>query len=402
MAKYIILTLLVILFLILFPFYPTAIFISAIALLFVFNKLYTSIVVKNFRIERYLETTKIFHGDNSLAGLKVYNKSIFPIVLYVYDYTSMELSLKQKETFFVFLLPKSSKTLNYRIVGTKRGDHYLGPTVVEFKDIFMNTFISKEFETTGFVTVFPSILAYSNIEKSILQPYGEIKNKLPIFEDITKIQGIREYQQGDEIRKINWKVSARHNKLYVNYYTPSVSSGSVVILNLYHPDYDMKYPEFYEEFSIELATTIVFDLNKYGQEVGFITSGEIRRKSTTQSKSMIENPVGFLEMPISSGNSHITDILEILAKIHPQNKTNLKSTFQNISIQVPWGTAIILITPNLDEETAILLTDYIKKGHEVFIFNTHPHKTINYSFSSRIKLFNTLKVENTVQLEKVI
>lgn len=401
MTKYIILTIIGILFLIIFPFYPTAVFISAIILLFSFNKLYSSTIVKNFKIERYLETTKIFHGDNSLAGLKVFNKSIFPMVLYVYDYTSMDLSLKQKETFFVFLLPKSEKMLKYRIVGTKRGDHYLGPTLVEFKDIFMNTYISKEFDTTGFVTVFPSILAYSNIEKSILQPYGEIKNKLPIFEDLTKIQGIREYQQGDEIRKVNWKVSARHNKLYVNYYTPSVSSGSVVILNLYQPDYDMKYSEFYEEFSIELATTIIFDLNKYGQEVGFVASGEIRRKSTTQTKSVIENPRGFLEVPISSGNTHVTDILEILAKIYPQGKTNLKTTFQNISIQIPWGTAIILITPNLEEDVAMLLTDYIKRGHEVFIFNTHPHKPINYSFSSRIKAFNTLKIENTVQIEKI-
>ncbi|MEN2997461.1 MAG: DUF58 domain-containing protein [Brevinematia bacterium] len=402
MVRYFFLFLLVLAIVILFPLYETILVVVSGILVVLFNKVYSDRVVKGIAVSRFIENTKIFNGDSTTAGIVVENKTVFPLIAYVYDYTSMELSHKQKETFFLFLLPKAKKLLKYRIVGSKRGDHHLGPTMIEFKDLFMRTFLSKEFDTVDFVTVFPSILPHSEIDKSILQPYGEIKNKLPIFEDLTKIQGIREYQDGDEIRKINWKISARHDKLYVNYYNPSVSSGTIVILNLYHQDYDMKYADYYEEFSIEFATTIIFELYGYHQEVGLVANGEIRRKVSLKGKSIVENPLGFFEIPISYGNTHISNMFELLARIYPQNKITLFQTLRNLSIQIPWGTAIVLITPRIDEEISLLLYEISRKGHEIFIYNTHPSRSIETFNIRSMKPFNTLKVENTIQIERVV
>ncbi|MFN4244891.1 MAG: DUF58 domain-containing protein [Brevinematia bacterium] len=403
MGKYIFLALIVTVFILVFPLYETILCIVSIGFLLFLNKLYCNTIVKGFSIKRYIENTKIFSGDSTFAGLVVENKSIFPIVTWIYDYTSMELSFKQKESFFIFLFPKSSKIIKYRIIGSRRGDHHLGPTMVEFKDIFlMNTFWSKEYDTVDFVTVFPNILPHPEVDKSTLQPYGEIKNRLPIFEDLTKIQGIRDYREGDEIRKINWKISAKHNKLYVNYYNYSVSSSSAIILNLYHPDYDMKYPEFYEEFSIELATTLIFELHSYHQEIGILTNGEIKRKSSIKGGIIIENPLGFFEVPILGGNAHVSSIFELLARVYPQNRVSFSEMLKSMTLHLPWGSAIIVITPNLDEEMKLMLYDLSLKGHEVFIYNVHPNKNIEFAGSKSVKLYNTLKVESTTQIERVI
>lgn len=402
MVKYIFLGIAIVVFIIIFPVFETILGIVSLLLLFAFNKIYSNSVEKNLFITRYIENNKIFNGDTTMAGLTLENKSIFPVIGYVYDYTSMELSLKQKETFFLFIPPKSKIKLTYRIVGTKRGDHHLGPTMLEFKDLFMKTFSSKEYDTVDFVTVFPTILPHGEIDKSILQPYGEIKNRLPIFEDLTKIQGVREYQKGDEIKKINWKVSAKYDKLYVNYYNPSVSSGSIVILNLYHPDYDIRYPEFYEEFAVELATTLVFELYTYHQEIGLVSNGEIRRKTSLKGMSILENPFGFFEVPVSSGNTHISNIFELLARIYPQGKVDVQKMLKNMSIQIPWGTAIILITPKIDDETTLLLFEISRKGHEIFIYNVHPNRSISSVASRSIRSYNTLKVESSLQVERVV
>ncbi len=402
MGKYIFGTLALISFILVFPSYETVFCVVSVISVIVFNRLYCNIVFNSFRIKRYIESVKIFNGDSTFVGVVIENSSIFPMVAWVYDYTSMELSFKQKESFFVFLLPKSSKIIKYKVVGSKRGDHHLGPTLVEFKDIFMNTFLSKEYDTVDFITVFPNILPHPDIDKSILQPYGEIKNRLPIFEDLTKIQGIRDYRYGDEIRKINWKISARHGKLYVNYYNYSVSSGSVVVLNLYHQDYDMKYSDFYEEFSIELATTLVFELHTYHQEVGILTNGEVRRKSSIKGGTIIENPLGFFEVPVLGGNTHVSSIFELLARVYPQNKVTFFGMLKNMSISLPWGSAIIVITPNLDEESKLMLYDISAKGHEVFVYNVHPNKNIGFASSRSIRIYNTLKVESSAQIERVI
>lgn len=402
MVRYIFLAVVIAVVFVIFPLYETILGVLSILFLILFNRFYSFVVVDNFVISRFIENNKIFNGDTTNGGVWIENKSFFPVVAYIYDYTSMELSYKQKETFFLFLPPKSRKLLKYRVVGTKRGDHHLGPTMVEFKDVFMRTFLSKEYDTVDFITVFPSILPHNEIEKSILQPYGEIKNRLPIFEDLTKIQGIREYQNGDEIRKINWKISARYDKLYVNYYNPSVSSGSMIFLNLYHPDYDMKYPDFYEEFAIEFATTVIFELYGYHQDIGLISNGEIRRKVSFQGKTVIENPLGFFEIPISYGNTHISNIFEFLARVYPQNKVPFIQTLKNMSLRLPWGTALIVITPKIDDETLLLLYEVSRKGHEVFLYNIHPNRSIETVGSRSIKSFNTLKVESTAQIERVV
>ncbi len=400
--KYILITLGIVIVLIVFPFYETVFGVLSILVLFGFNKFYQRRVVRDVIISRFIENNKIFNGDSTYAGVWLENKGNMPIIGFLYDYTSMELSYKQKEVFFIFLPPKSKRLFSYRVFGSKRGDHHLGPTMIEFKDIFMNTFLTKEYDTVDFITVFPMILPHNELDKSILQPYGEIKNKLPIFEDLTKIQGIREYQYGDEIRKINWKISARHNKLYVNYYTPSVSSGSIIILNLYHQDYDMRYQDFYEEFAIELSTTIIFDLYNYHQEIGLITNGEIRRKISVKGNFIVQNPVGFFEIPISSGDTHISNIFEVLARVYPQNKISLSDVIKNISSQIPWGTAVILITPKLDKEVALLLYEISSKGHEVFIYNVHPNRSIESLGSRNIKSYNVLKVESSAQVQRVV
>ncbi len=390
-------------FIIIFPFYSIILAITSLLLAIFLNNVYLSIIEKSIVVKRYIENNKIFFSDSTSAGILIENTSILPIpIVYVSDYTSSALSLKQKEVFTISIPQKSKITLKFRVYGTKRGDHYLGPTILEIKDLLGISQITKEYDTTGFITVFPALLAHGEIEKSNLQPYGEIKNKLPIFEDITRIQGIREYQQGDEVRRINWKLSAKHNKLYVNYYTPTVSSSSVIILNLYHPDFDMKYPDFYEEFAIELATTIIFDLHQYNQEIGFVSNGEIRRKTSIQGKTLIENPNGIVELPTTSGNDHIMTIFETLARIYPQNKIDLYKMLNSISIKIPWGSALIVITPNIDYESLLYLAEIARKGHQVFLYNVHPNKSLQNYQSANIKSFNTLKQENTIQIERVM
>jgi len=401
--KIFLITLFSLIFIIIFPFYGIILGISSFLLVILLNNIYLSVIEKSIKIKRYIENEKIFFSDSTSAGIIIENTSILPIpIIYISDYTSASLSLKQKEIFTTSLPPKSQKVLKFRVYGTKRGEHYLGPTLLEIKDILGTSQITKEYDTTGFITVFPALLAHGEIEKSNLQPYGEIKNRLPIFEDITRTQGIREYQHGDEVRRINWKLSAKHNKIYVNYYTPTVSSSSVIILNLYHSNFDMKYPDFYEEFAIELATSIIFDLHLYNQEIGFISNGEIRRKTSIQGKALIENPSGIVEFAPASGNEQVMNIFETLARIYPQDKIDLYKTINSISIKVPWGSAIIVITPNIDYETLLYLAEIARKGHQIFLYNVHPNKSLQNYQSANIKSYNTLKQENTLQIEKVV
>ncbi len=384
----------------LIPIYEVVLVCLTVISLLLFNRFYVRYIKKHFAIERYIQTKKIFNGDSTQAGVYVENKGILPILLiHIADYTSMELSLRQKVSFFTFLPPKSKKLLKYPIYGTKRGDHYLGPTIVEFHDFLGLEKESIEYtNTVDFVTVFPSILIHKDIDKSTLQPYGEIKNKLPIFEDISKIQGVREYEPGDEVRRINWKISAKHGKLYVNYYTHTVSSGSLVVLNLDKRDFDMKFSDYFSEFSIETCATIVRELYSYHQNIAFVCNGEVKRKQNLQGKQIIENPSGFLEIPMGKGENHTISIFEILARVYTQEKISLLDSLKNLSIKIPWGSALIIITPKLQDETLHLLSQYRMKGLEVFIFNTYYTRAIQDYKHIGIHSYNIFKEEKVLNI----
>lgn len=369
-----------------------------ITFLYLLNYVYFLLVRDAIEIKREIPTSKLFLGDTQPVILHIYNKSFLPIFsVFVDEYLDFHLSFSQKYSFFAYLKPKGEETVSYNIHGTRRGEYFLGPCRITVWDLFGVNKYSYEIREKDSVIVFPRILAHQEIMKSILQPYGEIRNRLPMFEDVTKIEGLREYMPGDDLRRIHWKLWAKYEKLYVFMYKYTVSSASLIILNLYNPDYDMKYKEMYIEFALELSATVFSELYKYKQEVGLLLNGVIARPTTTLEKYKDTN---IISVEIGKGSNHFLKMFEILAKVFPQDTVNLKMLLENVDVKLPWGTAIYVITPNITEEEDIpLLLNLRSQGHEVFVFNIHPLKSIKDYSNLGIYTFNAYKKEEVLYLE---
>lgn len=332
-----------------------------IFVLLIMLNLYTKKVKETFAVKRYMETNRVFSGLSETNSLIVSNNYFLPIhAIQLTDYTDLNVSSQTAHYFLFGFDGEDRELVDYPIFGRKRGKFKIGPTVIKFADpLGINSF-EVELQTTKEIIVFPNILQVNNMSYKSMQPYGAIRNKTPIFEDPTLIIGLKEYQVGDEIKKINWKVSAKHGKLLVNTYQPAISSGSVIILDLADDDYNFRSRDYYMEQAIEVAASLVRELYVLRQEVGIA------------SNCRIETIDSILKTEVTKGEAHFTSILTDLALIEPCQKMPLRNVLDPSLLSLSWGTSIYMITPNLDEISLYKLIDFYQKGHAVTIINIGP------------------------------
>ncbi len=373
----------------------------SIVLIFTVGKIYTNQIKNKIEVKRVLSSNRLFWGDREQVIVEIYNHSFIPaLFLLIEDFVDFHLSYKQRFSFLTFVPPKGVKRFSYEIRGSKRGEYFLGPSRVSSSD-FLGFFTwKKELRNKTPVVVYPQILITTAQARSTMQPFGEIKNPMPMFEDVSRIAGVREYRRGDELRRINWKLTAKHRKMMVNYFTPSISSGTMVFLNLYDGDYEFRYREAFQEFAIESAATIIYDLFKYKQEVGLVVNGEIARKSEIDGMAE-EIEKGIIVIEQGKGPRHFVRILEVLARVKGQKEVDFTKTFREETTKLPWGTAVVSITPALTDEVVNFLLLMRENGHDVFVFVPSPVFKIYEGSELKtvgIKVFPIRRGEGTMEV----
>lgn len=112
----------------------------------------------------------------------------------------------------------------------QRGVYNLGCLSIRIMDIFRIFQSQKKVDCEEFIRVYPKIynikslpLGGRDVERVSFDP-------ISLSEDIFSVKDIRKYREGDNIGRISWKVSARHDELYVK--NPETISGGELVIFL--------------------------------------------------------------------------------------------------------------------------------------------------------------------------
>jgi uncharacterized protein (DUF58 family) len=122
---------------------------------------------------------------------------------------------------------------NYKIATSRRGTLILGPAIVEVADPLGLSRRSKKLGQATEVTVFPQ-----TVDINLPDPKtgaGElveaIKRAIRHQPTSSEFRSMREYSQGDDPRRINWKVSAKREDLVVNEYETEIAIDTLITLD---------------------------------------------------------------------------------------------------------------------------------------------------------------------------
>ncbi len=278
--------------------------------------------------------------------------------------------------------------IEYRMKCNRRGYFQIGPTVIETGDMFGFNRRYRVLSEPYYLLVTPQVVSLGGYDISSRRPIGEVIMTNRLFEDPTRIAGVREYQRGDPLNRIHWKKTASTGQLQCKIYEPSSLAGATIVLDFHAESFNPKHEPVRSELAITAAASIASTLAEMGQQVGLVSNGRdaadrireegwlgddrtrdlAKASATMKSASDRLRPV---VVPTRRSADQSIHILRALARLEITNGMTLPTLLVESASQLPRDATVIAIVSEMKLETAIALGNLKKQGYSVVaIVNT--------------------------------
>ena len=130
--------------------------------------------------------------------------------------------------------------VNYRIIPVIHGTHHFSGLSVHVRNIFFEDTITltRESDREPVLSVQPSGLFAAPV--SDVSGGTMDSRKMSVWKGVD-IHSLREYTIGDDLSHVDWKISAKHDKIFIRKYSGVMSHPPLIIVDL--PWNGMPYPE---------------------------------------------------------------------------------------------------------------------------------------------------------------
>lgn len=339
------------------PFGVLRVVIVAILLLRAFAALYNGLVPLLVSVSRGSRTVYANCNQRFEVSLAVKNRSPLPIFFVtIQDTVSAGIFPEHEATFTITLRPFERRVLSYGAKGSARGIYEAGPVRLSGHDPLRTYSYRRRVEAKVPIVVYPSVYRLDLPQRHGL-PSGRILVSNKLYEDMTRYAAIREYQPGDEMKRINWKASARMGKLYSMEYQPSIYFPILIVVNLSEKDFPVRGRESLVNRITEVAASLVFYGVRIKQELGLVTTGIVPEAGSRPS------------FPVKAGYGNAVSILETLSRVQLDPEyVNFAEYMLKAGIAVPNGTKVFVVSPPLKEQEATALMAHRRKGYRIELF----------------------------------
>lgn len=127
---------------------------------------------------------------------------------------------------------------------------------------------------------------------------------------------VRQYQYGDDVRNIDWNVTARYNEPHVKIFEEERELTMMLLVDVSGSKEFGTYQQFKSDFVTEIAATLAFSATQNNDKIGLILFSDT-----------IE-----LFIPPKKGRSHVLRIIRELLEFQPKNtKTNIAEALKFLS-----------------------------------------------------------------------
>lgn len=330
-------------------------------------------------------------GDKVAVIVDVRNESGLPVPwLLVEDSVPKDalasrppkLKVDGRRVALVQLGPHGTKSVRYQVNFAMRGYYQLGPLLVESGDLFGLHRRFRVVTEPQFVLVYPKVIPLSGYDLSSRRPIGEIRMSHRLFEDPTRLAGVREYQQGDSFNRIHWKATARTGELHSRIYDPSSVAGATIVLDFHKA----MYPAQGEPLRSELAVTTVASLAnavcQLGQQIGFVSNGrdaadrireegwnrDFRTRDAARQNVGMDSSSDRLRPVIvetQRGYEQFQRIRESLARLELTDGLTFSQLIVEASSRLPRDATVVAVMGDVTTESAVALGNLRRSGFAV-------------------------------------
>lgn len=191
----------------------------AVLLVATFLDLFLLFRVKNGLSANRVSSARFSNGDPNPVHIDLESQYKFPLTLKVIDEVPLQFQWRNMKIELTLGAGKSER-VSYYLRPVKRGEYEFGHLIVLTTSSL--GFISRifTFSDSQTVAVYPSYLQLKKYQLlAISNRLTEVGVKsIRRLGHSTEFEQIKEYVRGDDYRTVNWKATARSNKLMVNQY----------------------------------------------------------------------------------------------------------------------------------------------------------------------------------------
>jgi len=277
---------------------------------------------------------------------------------------------------------RGRKTVTYQLKCNCRGYYQIGPLVAETGDVFGLYRRYRVLSEPSFLLALPEVIPLEGSDIASRRPIGEVRMSHRLYEDPTRICGVRAYQAGDPLNRIHWRTTARTALLHSKVYEASSIAGATLLLDFHEKSFLPADEPVRSELAVTAAASIAGALYQMNQQVGLVTNGRdaadrIRKEGWTheqlysrkqaQAAGMREKSERLrpVTVPTKRGSTQLPDILRTLARVEKTDGFTLPQLIREASSQMPQSATVIAILSAVTPEYAIALGNLRRRGYAV-------------------------------------
>ena len=146
---------------------------------------------------------------------------------------------------------------------------------------------------------------------------------------------VRPYQYGDEIRSIDWNVTARYNEPHVKVFEEERELTMMLMVDISGSEFFGTNQQFKRDTATEIAATLAFSAIQNNDKVGLLLFSD-----------QVE-----LYIPPKKGRSHVLRIIRELIEFSPKSKqTNIDEALKFLSNVMKKKAIVFLLSDFMDDD----------------------------------------------------
>jgi uncharacterized protein (DUF58 family) len=353
------------------------------------SRLLSKAWIENLLVEQEFNRLTAEVGETIAVVATIRNRGPLPIVWFLAEdllprsamiYDPPNLRVQGKRLHLAMLRPFGRTTMYYQLTCHRRGYFQIGPLILETGDLFGLHRRHKVATDPHFLLVYPPQTPLEGYDIASRRPNGDVRMQHRLYEDPTRISGIRQYQPGDALNRIHWRATARTGTLQSKVFDASSIAGGTIVLDFHKQTHDPKHEPYRSELAVIAAAAIAHAIYEMGQQVGLISNARdavdrIRMEGwdyDLRSRAAARRSAGMrdesdrlapIHIPTRRGPEQLLEILRLLARAELTDGLDFPALLTETQHRLPRDATVFAILPQVSPATAAALVGLRERGY---------------------------------------
>jgi uncharacterized protein (DUF58 family) len=292
------------------------------------------------------------------------------------------LQIKGKNVQISMLRAGGETTVRYSIECLRRGFFQIGPLVIENGDLFGLHRRYRVETKPNYLLVYPRVVPLQGYDLASRRPIGDVRLTHRLYEDPTRIAGVRPYEPGDPLNRVHWRATARTGALHSKIPEPSTLTGATVLLDFHSGGYPARGEPHRSELAVTTALSLANAVFEMGQQVGLVTNAgdaadrlrlegwhneQRSRGAARKVAAMAESSDRLRPLVVETrrGVEQLQRMRELLARAELSQGLNFAQLVEEAVSRLPRDATIVAVLPKVPVETALTLGNLRRRGFAV-------------------------------------